>query len=214
MRRSINAWPALTDLFSGLLVATFGALMLFTGMQEDDPVKKRVNQVRTQVANTLQSALGGDVRTQGDDVFLDVSLNFERNKDAILPMDREKIKRACDAVRRLFQTDSTLAKEVEIWIEGHTDALQVELTDPREKYLFNWRLSGNRAASVLHEFHSCGLEPGKFRIFAIGYADSRPKPSIPAGSGGQRRTTFRVRPDTCAIEAVIKRKGNVEACVT
>jgi flagellar motor protein MotB len=217
MSRSISAWPALTDLFSGLLVATFGGLMLFTGMKgtkEDDPVKTRVNDVRTLVADTLNSILKGEVRSQGDDVFLDVGLNFERNKDVIVPTDRVKVKRACDALRRLFAVEPALATEVEIWIEGHTDSLQVELADPREKYLFNWRLSGNRAASVLHEFHACGLEPGKFRIFAIGYADSRPKPGIAPGSDRQRRTTFRVRPDTCAIESKIKKQANGKECVT
>lgn len=218
MRREVNAWPALSDLFSGLLVATFGGLMLFTGTgtgKEEDPVELRARQISRSVVQELQKSLGGRTREVGGDTFLDVRLNFELNKDEILEQDREKVSQACRAIRELLDTGQLRPGELEIWIEGHTDSTQPRWTETeRDRYLFNWRLSSSRAASVLYEFRSCGLAPSRnspVRIFAIGYADTRPV----AGESSrdlQRRTTFRIRPDRCAIRALIEGKDPMTAC--
>lgn len=217
MKRALNPWPAVSDLFSGLLVATFGGLMLFTGSGPGpgpDPVDQRSAEIRAKVHTLLKETLGGDSRQQGDEVFLDVALNFDLNKDTIHREDREKIARACQALHALFDNDKELRNQVEIWIEGHTDRTQAgRARSQRERYLFNWRLSGNRAASVLHEFHACGLEPGRYRILAIGHADTRPKPGVEPGSPEHRRTTFRIRPDRCRIEIALKKRDPHETCV-
>lgn len=218
MRREVNPWPALSDLFSGLLVATFGGLMLFTGTgkgKEEDPVEVRARQISRRVVEGLQRSLGGNTRELGGDTFLDVRLNFELNKDEIQPSDREKMRRACQAVRSLLDSGQLRPGELEIWIEGHTDSTQPRWAGTeRDFYLFNWRLSGNRAASVLYEFRACGLEASSrspVRIFAIGYADTRP---IPGESSRdlQRRTTFRIRPDRCAIRALLHGKDPQGEC--
>ena len=217
MRRSLTPWPAVADLFSGLLVATFGGLMLFTGSGPGpgpDPVDQRSAEIRTKVHALLKETLGGESREQGDEVFLDVALNFNLNRDTILRKDREKIARACSALHALFDNDKELRNQVEIWIEGHTDRTQPgHAPNRRERYLFNWRLSGNRAASVLHEFHACGLEPGRYRILAIGHADTRPKPGTTPDSPQHRRTTFRIRPDRCRIEIALNKRDASETCV-
>jgi outer membrane protein OmpA-like peptidoglycan-associated protein len=103
-------------------------------------------------------------------------LNFELGQDIIKPGDRRKVARACAALRSLFERDVSLRDEVEIWIEGHTDSIQPKsAATKRDRYLYNWHLSSKRAASVLHEFHACGLDPARYRIFAIGYANTRPR---------------------------------------
>jgi flagellar motor protein MotB len=218
VRREINPWPALSDLFSGLLVATFGGLMLFTGAgrgKEEDPVESRAREISRQVIERLQQSLGGNTREMGGDTFLDVRLSFELNKDEIQPSDRERVRQACKALQSLVSSGQLKPGEIEIWIEGHSDSTQPKWAEnERDRYLFNWRLSGSRAASVLYEFRSCGFEPSpqsSVRIFAIGYADTRP---IPGESSFdlQRRTTFRIRPDRCAIRALLEGKSPSTEC--
>jgi flagellar motor protein MotB len=189
-------------------VATFGGLMLFTGAgPEPDPVAMRAGEIRKEILDSLRSSLGGETRNQGDDVFLDVWLNFELGQDIIKPGDRRKVARACAALRSLFERDVSLRDEVEIWIEGHTDSIQPKsAATKRDRYLYNWHLSSKRAASVLHEFHACGLDPARYRIFAIGYANTRPRLDLAPSSGLHRRTTFRVRPDRCSIEARLEKR--------
>jgi len=210
VRRGLNPWPAVSDLFSGLLVATFGGLMLFTGVgNKENQVAEEVQKVRDQVLNSLRSSLGGDPRIVGEDVFLDVALNFQVDQDTIQPNDIQKIARACSALKSLFSRDVVRKNEVDIWIEGHSDSSQPIQGSDRERYLYNWRLSGNRAASVLHEFHRWGVDsgPGGYRIFAIGFANTRPRPGLPALSEQHRRTTFRIRPDRCSIEARLTKEA-------
>lgn len=217
MRREVNPWPALSDLFSGLLVATFGGLMLFTGggKGEEDPVEVRAREISRQVLERLQQSLGGNTRELGGDTFLDVRLNFELNKDEIQPAARKKVRQACQAVYSLITSGQLKPGELEIWIEGHSDSTQPKWAETeRDKYLFNWKLSGSRAASVLYEFRSCGLEPSPqsaVRIFAIGYADTRPIPGE-TSHDLNRRTTFRIRPDRCAIRALLDGKAPSTEC--
>jgi len=217
MRRHLNPWPALSDLFSGLLVATFGGLMLFTGAGKgkEDPVELRARDISGQIARKLQATLGGRTRELGGDTFLDVRLNFELNKDEIAESDRFNVRAACAALKSLLDEGTLKPGEVEIWIEGHTDRTQPKWAEfERDRYLFNWRLSSNRAASVLYEFRACGIEPqpdSPLRVFAIGYADTRP---IPGESSPdlQRRTTFRIRPDRCAIRAHLEGRAPAAEC--
>ncbi len=219
MRRELNPWPALSDLFSGLLVATFGGLMLFTGAgkgdKEADPVEERAEAISQNIVQALQKSLGGETRQYGGDTFLDVRLQFELNRDEVSAADSAKVLRACQALRNLFERRQVQPEEVEIWIEGHTDSTQPRYAEQeRDRYLYNWRLSSNRAVAVLHEFRRCGLEPragSPYRIFAIGYADTRP-----IGDGSkrdlQRRTTFRIRPDRCAIRARVEGRDPARTC--
>jgi outer membrane protein OmpA-like peptidoglycan-associated protein len=212
MRSRVDIWPAFADLFSAMLLGTFGALMLFEAGDGpgDGPVGPRpplcvdveAQTIQREVSRILERALAGQVRFSGDDVHIDVYLNFELNEDAILPADREKLGLACQALRDLFRDKPRWSEEVEIWIEGHTDGtVPRHAATPRDADLYNWRLSGNRAASVLYEFSLCGVTPATHRIRAIGYADTQP---LPACAGRRecrenRRTTFRIRPDKAKI---------------
>jgi len=217
MRSRVDVWPSLTDLFSALLVATFGGLIMITRPPAPAPEPAPapasvapppcVDVVAREVANAvrrrLERPLEGKVReTHGDDVCIDVYFNFELNEDEIRPEDREKLQQACQALKTLFQDEPHLKQEVEIWIEGHTDATQPEnAATPRDRALYNWRLSSNRAVSVLYEFSQCGVEPKSHRIRAVGYADTVPLPKCGGKTDCQenRRTTFRIRPDKAVI---------------
>jgi len=205
MKGRVDVWPSLTDLFSALLLGTFGALML--SVKPPPPPKRpcvdiEAEKIRKGILASLLKHLPGTVREFADDVYIDVYLNFELNEDEILAEDRQKLARACAALRELFEENPQWRQEVEIWIEGHTDGtVPREAATRRDRDLYNWRLSGNRAASVLYEFSQCGVTPLSHPVRAIGYADTQP---LPQCAGKQqcrdnRRTTFRIRPDKAAI---------------
>jgi outer membrane protein OmpA-like peptidoglycan-associated protein len=211
MRSRVDVWPSLTDLFSALLVATFGGLMMIAERKDagDGAVVSPLcvdvvaREIRDKVVTSLKQPLQGEVRRdESDDAYLDVYLNFELNKDEIRLEDQEKLQRACMALARLLRDQPRLKEEVEIWIEGHTDASPPrDAATERDRELFNWRLSSNRAASVLYEFSRCGVKPETHRIRAVGYAHTEP---LPQCVGKQvcpenRRTTFRIRPDKAKI---------------
>lgn len=210
MSRTTNSWPAIADLFSGLLVGCFGALMLFTGAAEEDPVAKKASEIRDSLAASLTREFKVKTRQQGDDVLIDTYLHFDRNKDVILPEDQQKIREACAGIKSTFESHPDWIRAAEIWIEGHTDSTQPHYAaTERDSHLFNWRLSSMRANSVLYEFNSCGLNPQKFKIMAIGYADSQmlDKSGTEEAAGRNRRTTFRIRPDKCIIDRKILRNA-------
>jgi len=67
---------------------------------------------------------------------------------------------------------------------------------------------------VLYEFRACGIEAqpdSPLRVFAIGYADTRPIPGE-TSPDLQRRTTFRIRPDRCAIRAQLEGRAPAAEC--
>jgi flagellar motor protein MotB len=210
MKSRVDVWPSLTDLFSALLLGTFGALMLSTGPPPRPCVDVESQEIRAQVRDRLQKHLGGDIREAADDVCIDVYLNFKLNEDEILSEYREKLQQACVALRDIFYDNPQWRNEVEIWIEGHTDSTPPQKADtPRDHYLFNWNLSSKRAASVLYEFSQCDVTATTHRIRAIGYADTQPLPrcgQVP-NCEYNRRTTFRIRPDKAQIAERLKKEG-------
>ena len=202
MKRHVDPFPAIADLFSGLVIATFGGLMLFAGLLPGlgpgpgpgDRVDQKARQLQDEVTKALETALGGHSRECGGDVCVDANVTFEKEgDDAVRAEDSEKLGEACRAIRRAVGDHP---KELEISIEGHSDSKQLQNTDSeRARYVYNWNLSASRASSVLYEFKSCGITPPTFRIVALGYADTQP-----IGSDKEnRRTTFRIRPDRAEI---------------
>jgi flagellar motor protein MotB len=160
-------------------------------------------EVRAEIRDRLREPLRGKVRESGDDVLIDVYLNFERDSDEIREEDRERLQEACLALRELLRDRPQWKSYAEIWIEGHTDGTPPkQAATPRDAVLYNWRLSSQRATSVLYEFSLCGVAAGAYRIRAIGYADTVPLAACGARKDcpANRRTTFRIRPDKAAIE--------------
>jgi outer membrane protein OmpA-like peptidoglycan-associated protein len=210
MKRHVDPFPAVADLFSGLVIATFGGLMLFAGLLPGpgpgpgpgDKVDRRAHELQDQVTKALVKSLNGKASECGGDVCVDADVTFDKEgDDAVSSADSMRLNEACRAIR---QAVGDHPKELEISIEGHSDSKQLQHSESeRAKYVYNWNLSASRASSVLYEFKSCGIMPPEFRIVALGYADTQP-----LGTDKQnRRTTFRIRidRDDIARELVQKR---------
>lgn len=200
MRKHVDPFPAVSDLFAGLVIATFGGLMLFAGLQPGpgegpgprNPVDVEAEHLQQEAQAAIEKYLGGHARPCGGDVCVDVAVQFSPDKDNVPSDYGERLGQACEGLRKTVENHP---KELEISIEGHTDSTQPKNTTGRDLFLYNWRLSAMRASSVLYEFKTCGLAPPEYKIVALGYADTQP-----IGTDDKnRRTTFRLRPDRAEI---------------
>jgi chemotaxis protein MotB len=137
-----------------------------------------------------------------------VILKFDTDHDELKSeQDVETVRHVAASLERALAA-SPDAGIVDIWVEGHTDERIPDVPDARGKFMYNWRLSSSRAASVLYEMDRAGLHPEarRRRIHAIGYADTRPlvpNPKTAEDRLKNRRTTFRLHPDRCLIDAQI-----------
>ncbi len=230
LRHRLDPWPAIADLFAGLLILTFGAIMLVSGLSESpeivepknesgrpnsatkplDPIDEEARKIRDAVLDGLKE-LGGVQRPCGDDICLDVAIEFKPNKDIVTEEFRSKIAAACLATRSALM-DHDRVRAMEIFVEGHTDKSQAENLSGRDKELYNWNLSAMRATSVLYEFRqSCGIKPPQYRILATGYADTDPvcEDETKHCFDRNRRTRFRLRPDRVFIkEKILGKKAS------
>jgi flagellar motor protein MotB len=225
MRRRTNPWIAYSDLFSALLVATFAGFIVLSAAyrhvlgryekaeKETTKVRQEANSLVTQIQQALnQGTLGSSVRSCGEDTCIDLYIHFDKNQAEIVNSgELSSLKNSCSAFRNAIdQLSHERKKDIELIIEGHTDSQQPsEHTDARERFLFNWNLSGKRATSVLYEFQRCGLVPPEYQIVAIGYADSMPLCSDTSKVclDSNRRTTLRLRADTKRIEERLNPKN-------
>jgi flagellar motor protein MotB len=179
--------------------------------KEMTQMRQEANTIVTQIQQALnrENALGSQVRPCGEDTCIDFYIHFDTNDDKIINTDeQESLTRTCSALREAIDNlPHERKKDIEIIIEGHTDSQQATtIPDPRERYLFNWNLSGRRATSVLYVFQQCGLAPPDYRIVAIGYADSMALCADTSKGclASNRRTTLRLRADTKRIEERLK----------
>jgi len=223
MRKRLDPWPSVADLFSGLLVASFAGLIIFTAVHqrqvavasgEKQRVAEEANRILGKAQQALSRALGEKAKDCGTEICIDVSIQFALNKDEIVATEMPKLERACNALKEAL-ANSQDRREIEIFIDGHTDQQQARrIAEGRARAMFNWRLSGGRASSVLYEFEQRGVSKGEgYRILAVGHADTWPWEEKDA-AGNQvactqqtgecykknRRTTFRLRADTQGIE--------------
>lgn len=207
MRARLDPWPAIADLFSALLIATFGSVMLFTHLAgKPDPVDVEARRIRDEAVRSLRNTLGGDTRPCGDDICVDVPIQFVTSRHDVRPDFAERIAHACEALQSaLGKTNQR--KALEIFVEGHTDKRQpVRAANPKSAYLYNWDLSTRRATAVVYEFRGCGVARPDYRIVAIGYADTAPlcTAGTPECLQKNRRTTFRLRPDKSYIARTMR----------
>lgn len=227
MRRA-NPWPALVDLFSALFIAAFGGLMLLSAAYkvrvEQEVVASQVRAAADLIHSRLRLAIAKHERLQsrvrecGDDTCIDVYIHFPRNEDVIADeRERVALRELGDELRRGFDQLTALDRgDVELIVEGHADRAQVlRSADSREAFLYNWNLSARRASSVVFEFRSIGLQPPRYKIVAIGYADSQPIcPELSdACEELNRRTTLRLRIDTKSVEERLKQRSKGTADV-
>lgn len=212
MRKRLDPWPSVSDLFSGLLVASFAGLIIFTAVHQRQVAvasgeKQRVADEANRILGKAQQALTTafpDVQPRecGNDICIDVYIEFALNKADILAAERSKLERACAALRKAL-ADPRDRGEIEIFIDGHTDQQQARrIPEGRARAMFNWQLSAARASSVLYEFNQRGVSAESYRILAVGHADTWPLCTQETEEcfAQNRRTTFRLRADTQAIE--------------
>jgi outer membrane protein OmpA-like peptidoglycan-associated protein len=221
MRRT-NPWPAFVDLFSALLLAAFGGLMLLSAahtvrvahevVTSDVRAAADLIHKRLRIAIAGQTRLKSRVRDCGDDTCVDLYIHFPRNENVIADDSERAALRdlATDLRRGLDQLTDLDRGDVEIIVEGHADRSQVvTLADPRAAFLYNWNLSARRASSVVYEFRGVGLRVPQYKIVAIGYADSQPLcPEMTDVCEEQnRRTTLRLRIDTRSVEKRLQQRA-------
>jgi len=223
MRTRLNPWPATTDLFSSLVAATFGALMLYIpyslGVQGElekrlakEARMTKLQELSTQLRDSVKQALLGTPgarkpRPCGEDLCLDVDISFAPNMSDIDPIYGASLRKvARDVKNALTRVPAELRRCVELTIEGHTDQTvpQTAMSE-RDKILYNWRLSNERASSVLYLFYEEGVRSPEYRILALGYADSERLEQTCAlqddtCNARNRRTTFRIQIDTINLE--------------
>lgn len=212
MRRT-GIWPALSDLYAGLFVTCLVGLLLVP-QRHDEPepvIEKEARKISEDLKNRLPADLQRKSRVQTGDLYVDVILNFRRDDDELqTQQDRETVRYVAGSIEQALAAAGDPARMVDIWVEGHTDSSNPQGLDGRGRFIYNWNLSSRRAVSVLYEMARAGLDPksASRRIHAIGYADTKPlvaNPSTPADWLRNRRTTFRLHPNRCLIDAQISK---------
>lgn len=192
----------MVDLFGALLIATFGGLMMMYGYAKQVVEKGKVEEAcleRLSKTITKQDAGGlGAIKRDGcdPDICIDIDVFFPTNEYLI--SSEEQRTGLCTVCQQLLsELDSKRTDcAVQIVIEGHTDDTNsVSEADPRRRFIKNWELSTNRANAVLYELKQCGLDPSRYDVVSIGYADSQPicPEKTPDCRQKNRRTTLRLR---------------------
>jgi outer membrane protein OmpA-like peptidoglycan-associated protein len=207
-------WPAYVDLFAGLLVVMFGATVLlydeYAPLMEKSGTKGQLQEAQ-RVANSVYEAIQSQQlagvaysRCSAEDICIDVSLEFERDGDIILPGGEEQLRSICSGLLLAFngvdQADRQLVRDcLQIVVEGHTDSTQPRKTqDDRVRFKWNWDLSARRASSVLFAMKQNGIGPeAGFNVSSWGAADSKRlcAEATPECEQRNRRTTIRLKFD-------------------
>lgn len=221
MPKRSNPWPAFVDLFACLLIGTFAGYILLASANKTHLNKikgigaeldecRRAKDIKTELqqkieelsASLLQNLRSSGIvmksRPCGEDICVDLDINFAVSSDRIPPQQIEVLHDTAKGIREALMNLKKADRDlVEVVIEGHTDNQQpLRLDDPRERDIYNWVLSGRRAVSVLYEFSSKGIRFPEFQILAVGFADSRPicepKERVEC-QNKNRRTTLRFK---------------------
>lgn len=223
IRRRTNPWPAFSDLFAALLVATFAGFMMLSVSYQSElerfqkaegastKMRKEANRIISDIQHALSknSALASRVSPCGEDTCIDLDIHFPEGHDTIeKDEERTALQQVCGIIRTAIDgLNPTERKDIGLVIQGHTNRNQpYERLNPRDKYLFNWNLSARRATSVLYVFKECGFTTPNYKIEAIGYADSRPicLQLTQECDDKNRRTTLLLQADTQSIEARLR----------
>lgn len=212
--RLTSPWPAVTDLFAGLMVAAFGAFAVSSGERiVDQDVLREVQALRDELTGRLvEQGRSPETENCGFDTCIPVDVRFEVDRDVLLAEGEAKVQRLCASYRDVVGTLSN-KKEVLLVIEGHTDPTKPRFDDAEANERHNWVLSARRATTVLRTFSQCGvgLDSG-YEVSAAGYADSRPVvrssgQSIESWFAQRRRITLRIRMNQDEIRERLKRQS-------
>ena len=214
--RRLDPWPVVADLFSGLLVACFAALIAFsvfaTKKLKEQETRIQIDKLQDHVRQILEKTLQPPItvsRCDVEDLCVSVQIQFRTDRDELDAGFQGSLDHACRDLQRSFAGWQAADREkLFIQIEGHSDSQQPKIAaNPRALYLHNWKLSSERASSVLYEFDRCGLSQQGIKMVAVGLADTQPlcQEKTEECFKKNRRTTFRIKPDREAIQRNAKK---------
>jgi outer membrane protein OmpA-like peptidoglycan-associated protein len=217
-RNRLNPWPSIADLFSALTVTAFASLIFVTiGAVIVDDNKKIEIRAAQSLADIFKAQYRGEKKSQIDahpcadresEQCIDMQFRFVPSLSDLHADGVDQVNEACrvykDSVEQVVKTMQAQNMAFErsslvLVIEGHTDdRIPSVLTGDREKFLYNWKLSSERAASVLYQFDKCGVSKrNRYRITSVGLANTdqrctNPNPDTRCHEQN-RRTTLRIR---------------------
>ena len=205
MPQRTNPWPSFVDLYLAMFVLAFGGLVLMAGRDTSDPAQKLKNKIIASLRSSLKSS---NVHYQdkgcGEDICFDLYVHFQVDKaNLINPDEIEALRSIAENLKIILDDLDSSKSAVEINIEGHTDSQVPSINaDAETKFLYNWGLSSRRAFAVLYKFAQSDLRVPKYKISAIGYADSQRLCNEETEDcyKRNRRVTLRIRIDTKKIE--------------
>lgn len=219
-RNRLNPWPSVADLFSALTVVAFAALIFVTlnAVIIDENRKLEIRAAKD-LAAYFQSqykrtdGVQADVQPCEDrkaDQCIEISFRFVEDKSDLRGDGVAQVDQACNIYKEavakvLDQINAENKNRLDpsnfvLIIEGHTDEklpTKIRLSES-ESFLYNWKLSSARAASVLYQFQKCGVSRKTgYEIYPVGLADTRPLCKDPQPDDRcneqNRRTTMRIR---------------------
>jgi outer membrane protein OmpA-like peptidoglycan-associated protein len=212
----LNPWPSVADLFSVLTVAAFAALILVALgaviIDDNRRIEMKATQrladiFREEYAANVGQVTAGACADHTTEQCIDIRFRFDPDGDDLQTAGIEQVTQACriyrEAVSKVLQQmhDENIALETSnlvLVIEGHTDNTVPAGISGKQRFLYNWTLSSQRAASVLYQFSKCGIsrETG-YRITSVGLADTRQLCNSPTPDKAcheqNRRITMRIR---------------------
>src|SRR5713226_8699945 len=110
IRRRTNPWPAFSDLFAALLVATFAGFMMLSVSYQSElarfqkaegattKMRQEANRIITDIQRALStdSALASRVRSCGEDTCIDLDIHFSEGHDTIEDhQEQDALKQVC-----------------------------------------------------------------------------------------------------------------------
>jgi flagellar motor protein MotB len=207
MLRRSNPWPAIVDLFAALMLLAFGGMMVLSiGRDGPTELDRKANEMMRTAQQQLEKAhVPAKLRPCGRDRCIDVSVQFETDRDVIYKKEQLKaLEQVCQALKTaLDELKSEQRMAVQLLVEGHTDSRppKVKISE-KDYFLYNWGLSARRAGAVLYEFKAGGLVPPRYNITAVGKADTD---NLCAESTEEcwarnRRITLRLQIDTLKFD--------------
>ena len=215
-RNRLNPWPSVADLFSALTVAAFAALILVAlgAVRIDDnrrielkAAQRLADIFKKEYAANVGQVTAGACSDYVTEQCIDIPFRFVPDGNELQKDGVEQVTQACtiyrEAVAKVLQQmrdeKITLAtSNLVLVIEGHTDNTVPPGISGKQRFLYNWTLSSQRAASVLYQFSRCGIsvETG-YRITSVGLADTRQLCKNPTPDKAcheqNRRITMRIR---------------------
>lgn len=217
-RNRLNPWPSVADLFSALTVTAFASLIFVTiGAVIVDDNKKIEIKAAQELADIFKAQYQGGKDRQialhpcadrEGEQCIEMQFRFVPSLSDLHADGINQVNEAChvykDSVEKVIQkmkAENLLVdrSSLVLVIEGHTDdRIPPALKGEREQFLYNWKLSSERAASVLYQFDKCGVsQKSGYRITSVGLANSvqlcnNPNPDTKCHEQN-RRTTLRIR---------------------